>query len=105
MRLKQYTHGEAVIYGIFVILEFSYQRELISYSYYRLSLDLLDKYGFKPLKQKYLPQKLTEIMRKDKKATGDYITFIVPSDKKHVKEIKLAPVEVEQLLSDILNRA
>ena len=97
----KYTHGEAVIYGIFFILELAYRREYINYSYYRLSLDLLDKYGFQPLRKQYSPQKLVEIMRKDKKATSDYITFIVPSDKKQVKEIKLTPVDVEQFLTDL----
>ena len=33
-------------------------------------------------------------MKKDKKALKDKITFIVPCDKKKVKEIQLTPTEV-----------
>ena len=99
-KYKKFTHGEAVIYGIFFILNLAYKKEYISYSYYKLSLDLLDKYGFKPLKNQYPKEKLIEIMKKDKKATNDYITFIIPSDKKQVKEIKLTPVDVEYALNE-----
>ena len=99
-KYKKFTHGEAVIYGIFFILNLAYKKEYISYSYYKLSLDLLDKYGFKRLKHQYPKEKLIEIMRKDKKATNYYITFIIPSDKKQVKEIKLTPVDVEYALNE-----
>lgn len=93
-RYKKYTHGEAVVYGMFFIIDWAYSKEYISYSYYRLSKELLCKYGFKPLKKKYPQEKLIEIMKKDKKASGDKITFIVPCDKKKVCGVKLAPEEV-----------
>ena len=38
-------------------------------------------------------------MKKDKKATADKITFIVPKDKKSVKEVKLSIEEVEEILA------
>ena len=47
-----------------------------------------------PCFTKYTPEKLIEIMKKDKKATSDKITFIVPFGKKIVKEIKLLPSDV-----------
>jgi 3-dehydroquinate synthase len=97
----KYTHGEAVVYGMFFIIEYAYKYEYINYSYYKLSLDLFDKYGFKPLKQKYPVEKLIEIMKKDKKATSDRITFIVPTDKKRVKEIKLTTIDVEKMLTEV----
>lgn len=93
-KYKKYTHGEAVVYGMFFIIDWAYSKEYISYSYYRLSKELLSKYGFKPLKDKYSVDKLTEIMKKDKKASGDKITFIVPCDKKKVHGVKLTPEEV-----------
>ena len=96
-RYQKYTHGEAVIYGIFFILEWAYKKDYISYSYYRLSVELLEKYGYKPLNKKYQVKKLIEIMRKDKKASTDKITFIIPYDKKEVKEIKLTTPEVEEM--------
>ena len=97
---RKYTHGEAVIYGIMFMLEFAHKREYIDNSYYRLSWDLLNKYGFKKLKLCYSAEKLVEIMKKDKKAISDKITLIVPSGKKQVKEIKLSPQEVEIALTE-----
>ncbi len=41
-------------------------------------------------------------MQKDKKSTADKITFIIPCDKKQVKEIKLTPYEAECAIKDIL---
>ena len=100
-KFKKYTHGEAVVYGMFFIIEWAYKKEYINYSYYRLSLDLLDKYGFKPLNTNYPADKLIEIMRKDKKALSDRITFIVPCGKKQVKEIKMTPFDTEIALKGI----
>ena len=91
---KKYTHGEAVVYGMYFILNWAYKNELINYSYYKLSVDLFEKYGFKPLKDKYRPAKLIEIMKKDKKAVQGKITFIIPKDKKLVREIQLDTSEV-----------
>ncbi len=100
-KYKKYTHGQAVAYGMFFIFDWAYKKEYINYSYYRLSLDLLEKYGFKPLDTYYPTDKLIDIMKKDKKATSDKITFIVPSGKKQVKEIKLTPFDVEFALKDM----
>lgn len=99
-KYKKYTHGEAVIYGMFFILNWAYSKQYISYSYYRLSKELLEKYGFKELKQHYPTAKLIEIMKKDKKAESDKITFIIPIEKKTVKEIKLNINEVTQMFED-----
>ncbi len=96
-KYKKYTHGEAVVLGMFFIIDWAYKKEYISYSYYRLSKELLTKYGFKPLNKKYPTEKLVEIMKKDKKASSDKITFIIPCEKKQVKELKLAPPEVEMM--------
>ena len=91
----KYTHGQAVVFGMFFILDWAYKHEYINYSYYKLSLDLLDKYGFKPLNKKYPVEQIIEAMKKDKKATSDRIIFIVPCDKKTVKEVKLTTLDVE----------
>lgn len=100
-KYRKYTHGEAVVYGMFFIFDWAYKQEYISYSYYRLSLDLLEKYGFKPLRKKYSPVELVEIMKRDKKASATKITFIIPSDKKEVRDIQLSPKQVRNMLSKI----
>lgn len=97
-KYRKYTHGEAVVYGIFFILDWAYNHEYIGYSYYRLSIELLEKYGFKPIKKKFPKERLIQIMKKDKKAEEGKITFIIPCDKKQVKEIKFSPLEVGYML-------
>lgn len=99
-KYNKYTHGEAVVYGMFFMLEYAYQKEYINYAYYKLSLELLYKYGFNPIKQNYPTDKLINVMKKDKKASSDKITFIIPCDKKNVKEIKLTPLDVEYALNE-----
>ena len=93
---KKFTHGEAVVQGMFFIFKYAYTKNLITYSYYRLSNELLEKYGFKPIdfKSMYQVDELVELMKKDKKASGDTVTFIVPTEKKKVKEVKLALSEI-----------
>ncbi len=96
-KYKQFTHGEAVIQGIFFIFNYAYSHGIINYSYYRLSMDLLAKYGFKTYKNKYTPTEFVELMKKDKKAANNKITFVVPCDKKEVKEISLSADNVLQI--------
>lgn len=86
---KKYTHGEAVVLGIFFMLNWSYSKNLISYSNYRTADELLKKYGFINIDivKKYSIDKLIELMSHDKKAFDNKITFVVPIDKKKV-EIK-----------------
>ena len=93
---KKFTHGEAVVQGMFFIFKYAYTKNLITYSYYRLSNELLEKYGFKPIdfKSMYQVDELVELMKKDKKASGDTVTFIVPIEKKKVKEVNLALSEI-----------
>ena len=93
-KYKNFTHGEAVVQGMFFIFNYAFSNNLISYSYYRLALDLFLKYGFKAIQLKYKHEELIEIMKKDKKATNDAILFIVPIDKKLVKELKLSEADV-----------
>ena len=101
-KYKKYTHGQAVVYGMIFIINWAYKKEYINYSYYRLSMELFEKYGFKPLNKKYSVEKLIGIMKKDKKAISDKISFIVPCDKKKVKEVKLTPIEVEFALNELI---
>lgn len=95
-KYRKYTHGEAVVQGMFFVLNWAKKVELISYSYHRLAMELLNKYGFKEAKINNLPQ-LIEIMKKDKKASSDKILFLIPCDKKKVKEVKFRPEEVLEM--------
>jgi 3-dehydroquinate synthase len=95
-KYKVFTHGEAVVQGMFFVFDWAYKQNLISYSYYRLAKELLAKYSFKQINigKKYQPIELIELMKKDKKALQNKIRFIVPCDKKKVQEIQLSPEEI-----------
>ena len=97
---KKFTHGEAIVQGMFFIFKYAYAQNLITYSYYRLANELFEKYNFKALdfKKKYSSDELVDLMKKDKKASKDKITFIVPVEKKKVKEIQLTPSEVLEVI-------
>ena len=82
----------------FFIFNYAYAQGLINYSYYRLAIELLNKYGFKTLPNKYKASSLIDVMKHDKKAEQDKITFIVPCEKKQVKEIKLTINEISEML-------
>ena len=93
-KFKKYTHGEAIAQGMFFMFNWAYKEGHIQYSYYRLSLDLLEKYGFKAEKLRFKPAEIIDMMKKDKKAEQEKISFIVPCGKKQVKEIKIKSIEV-----------
>ena len=96
---KKFTHGEAVVQGIFIALSLAYKTDLINYAYYRLSAELLESYGFKSINiTKYDCDKLTEIMKHDKKAQSDKILFMLPCGKKSVKAVKFSSEEVKDFL-------
>lgn len=97
---KKFLHGEAVMQGMFFVFNYAYKKELITYSYYRLAIELLEKYGFKQKELKYQPLELVEIMRKDKKVARDKIVFIVPIDKKQVQAVDFTEEEVLSMLQE-----
>lgn len=100
-KFRKYTHGEAVVQGIFFVFGWAKRTEIISYSYYRLATELLEKFGFKEINllKKFKSAELVEIMKNDKKATSEKITFIIPYDKKMVKDVKFRPEEVLEMFS------
>ena len=95
---KKFTHGEAVVYGMYFIFAWAYSNGMITYSYYRMAEDLLAKYGFKSVNlAKFSKENLIDLMRHDKKATSDKILFIVPIEKRTVKEVLLSIDEVKEM--------
>lgn len=99
---KKFSHGEAVVYGMFFAIYLAYKTDLINYSYYRLSTELLESYGFKNIKiKKYNADKIIEAMKHDKKASTDKILFVLPCEKKLVKNVKLTPEEVKDFLVSV----
>ena len=95
-KFKAYTHGEAIIQGIFFVFNWAYKQNLITYSYYRLSIELLNKYGFhedKKVIKKFGIEKLAQLMFMDKKTTNNGVAFIIPNEKKEVKEVLISDIK------------
>jgi len=93
---RKYTHGEAVVYGIFYVVDLAYKKKLINYSYYRLSIELLEKYTFKNIQiaKKFNVNKLVSLMKKDKKSVNNDIVLMLPCAKKKVKEVHFTMQEI-----------
>ena len=97
-KYKKYTHGEAIIFGMYFIIDWAYKNEFITYTNYKISIELLEKYGYKRLEKKYPPELIVDIIKKDKKADSNEILFIVPCEKKTVKEIKIQVTDIYKMV-------
>ena len=76
---KKYTHGQCVIEGIRFAMKIAYDLNLIDKEYKFLCEDLIKKFDY-PSLPKYNKDKILKIMANDKKSTGEYIKFVLPSD-------------------------
>ena len=92
-RYKKYTHGEAVVSGIKFAFELAEKRGLIDKNYRYWAEDILSKFDFREV-QDFLPEKVIETMKLDKKAEFDKITFILPVSYSIVQEFSLTPEEI-----------
>ena len=76
---KKYTHGEAIIQGIYYAFNKAEKFALTTQSYKYSAFALLEKYGFKVQK---LPdeKKLVKLMLMDKKFANSKINFVFPTE-------------------------
>lgn len=84
---KKYTHGEAVVAGIYFAFELALKNDLIDKNYLYFMQDVMKKFEFKKIPQFPL-KKVIPVMKTDKKATSDFIRFILPIDYSKVKEFE-----------------
>jgi len=87
LNFRKYTHGECVVGGILFALDFAFKTGKIDKEYKFLCEDLISKFEF-PKIPKYDKNKILDIMRSDKKAGNDYITFILPTEYAKVEAFK-----------------
>ena len=85
-KYREFTHGEAVAYGMLFMFDYAHKLKLIDANYKELALALLNKYGFYNKTFKFNSAKLLEIMKKDKKSEDNSIRVILPTLKGYVKE-------------------
>ncbi len=86
---KTFTHGEAVIYGMYFIFNYASKIKLVNEEYKLAAFDLLGKYGFEDKNFDYKKENLIKIMQKDKKAEAKAIKVILPHTKGTVTEDSL----------------
>lgn len=84
----KYSHGECVVEGILFAFDLALKNKLIEEDYFYIMKDVLEKFEFRKLPTFDL-KKLIPIMKTDKKATSDFIRFILPVGYATVKEYKL----------------
>ncbi|CCY24952.1 3-dehydroquinate synthase [Brachyspira sp. CAG:484] len=85
---KKFTHGEAIVKGMIFAFDMAVKRNLIDENYKYFADDVIKKFNFKKI-QDYPIEKMVRLMKMDKKADSDYITFILPVDYSVVEEFKL----------------
>lgn len=90
---KKYTHGEAIVKGMEFAFNLAVKKNLIDVNYKYFAGDVIRKFGFKTIPD-YPIEKMINIMKLDKKADSDKITFILPTDYSEVAEYKLSPEEL-----------
>lgn len=85
---KKFTHGEAIVKGMIFAFDMAVKRNLIDENYKYFADDVIKKFNFKKIPD-YPIEKMVRLMKMDKKADSDYITFILPVDYSVVEEFKL----------------
>lgn len=96
-RYSKFTHGEAVIAGIDFALQLAYNLNLIDKEYKFLCEDLIKKFNYKAV-QKFDKNKIINTMTTDKKATNDYINYILPTGYATVEEYNFTPSELKEMI-------
>ena len=90
---KKYTHGEAVVKGIEFAFKLAVKKNLIDINYKYFADDVIKMFNFKKIPD-YPIEKMIKIMKMDKKADFDKITFILPTDYSQVDEFRLSGEEL-----------
>lgn len=86
---KKFTHGEAVAFGMFFIINYAQKTKIIDANFKEHAFELLLKFGFRDTVRRFNTKKLLQIMQNDKKVENKTIKIIVPTLKGHVKECDL----------------
>lgn len=84
---KKFTHGEAIVKGMEFAFKLAEKKNIIDKNYKFFADDVIKKFGFKAIPD-YPLEKMINLMKMDKKAEFEYITFILPTDYSTVEEYK-----------------
>ncbi len=98
-KYKKYTHGQCVIEGIEFALKLALYKNTIDKEYKFLCEDLIKKFEYSPL-QTFDKAKIVKVMESDKKATDEYINFILPTGYASVEEFQFTTDEILKILEN-----
>ncbi len=96
----KYTHGTCVIEGIRFALNIALQLNITNKEYKFLCEDLINKFGYTPV-QRFDINKILKIITTDKKATNEYIKFILPTSYAEVAEHNFTQEKLKDFLENI----
>lgn len=96
-KYRKYTHGECVMEGIDFALKLALYKNFIDKEYKFLCEDLIKKFNYTPL-QKFDYDKVINVMSTDKKASDEFINFILPCNYAEVKEEKFTQEDLRVFL-------
>lgn len=97
---KKFTHGEAIVKGMDFAFNLAVKKNLIDVNYKYFADDVTKKFNFKKIPD-YPIEKMIKIMKLDKKADSDKITFILPSNYSEVEEYALNSDELLKLFPHV----
>lgn len=86
---NKFTHGEAVVYGMYFIFNYAHKMKFIDANYKEKAINFLDKFGFTYKGNKFNKNKIVKLMLADKKVDDDKIKVIIPIAPGFVKEEEL----------------
>ena len=98
---KKYTHGEAVVEGMRFAFGLAVKKGLIDKNYQFYAEDVFKKYRFMPIPS-FNTDKMIQIMKLDKKASSEGITFVLPVDYSGVDMFDITEQELAELCGKAL---
>lgn len=101
-KYKQYTHGEAVIIGMYYEAKIAEKMGLIDKEYTKEIGLCLNNTGVSLGVELFSKKELVKIMARDKKNKDNKISFILPVGKGRVQEFFISEKELLKIISEIM---
>lgn len=95
-KYRKYTHGEAVVEGMRYAFKLAVKKGIIDKNYEFYAQDIFKKFQFAQIPS-FNSDKMIDIMKLDKKASSNKITFVLPTDYSTVGIYDFTVQELEEL--------
>ncbi len=98
-KYKKYTHGHAVVCGIYFIFDFAYKTKLIDKEYFYLAKDLLEKFSYEKSCHINI-NKLINLIKSDKKGSDEGIYLVIPESYANCAIKKYSFDEIKNIIGE-----